>query len=245
MKYYKIIKDKELIGVITSEYFRYCNPINGFLFNSNETEGQFVEYKSELYRDYWMSELPEKEFSYIQAVILEINIAEYQLLSELKEKNEILPAVEEPEEIIEPAPIVDEYAEITLEQAKAQLLLFINKYCQKVIEQGFDITLSDNVVHHFSLTTQDQLNLITLSSLADSQEYIPYHADGELCKFYSAAEIKQIIAMATQFKMYHTTYYNALKAYINSITNLEELSNIEYGMELPEEYQSDVLKAIM
>jgi hypothetical protein len=42
--------------------------------------------------------------------------------------------------------------------------------------------------------------------------------------------------MATQFKMYHTTYYNALKAYINSITNLEELSNIEYGMELPEEY---------
>jgi len=116
--------------------------------------------------------------------------------------------------------------------------------CRHIIEAGFDIELSDREVHHFSLDTQDQLNLITLSALAETQELIPYHADGEICKFYSAAEIKTIVAGATQFKMYHTTYYNALKAYINSLETIEEIAAVTYGMELPEEFQSDVLKAI-
>jgi len=56
--------------------------------------------------------------------------------------------------------------------------------------------------------------------------------------------MNEIVATATAFKIYHTTYYNALKGYINALDNLEDIAAVEYGMEIPEEYQSDVLKAL-
>jgi len=111
----------------------------------------------------------------------------------------------------------------------------MSRACNKTIENGFDIEI-EGEVHHFSLDTQDQLNLITLSALTDTEEIIPYHADGEICKFYTAAEMKQIIAAATRFKIYQTTYYNALKAYINSLETIEEIGAITYGIEIPEEF---------
>jgi len=53
-----------------------------------------------------------------------------------------------------------------------------------------------------------------------------------------------IISEATKWKTYHTTYYNALKNYVNSLDDPYVIANITYGIELPEEYQSDVLKAL-
>ena len=116
--------------------------------------------------------------------------------------------------------------------------------CNKTIENGFDVELQEEI-HHFSLTVQDQLNLITLSTMAaQGIEQIPYHADGELCKFYTPAEINAIVNQATIWKTYHTTYFNALKAYINSLQTIEEIGAITYGIELPEEFKTDVLRAL-
>jgi len=44
-------------------------------------------------------------------------------------------------------------------------------------------------IKHFSLTTQDQLNLMNLGTMARTQNLIPYHADGEECEFYTSEEI--------------------------------------------------------
>ena len=116
----------------------------------------------------------------------------------------------------------------------------------KVITNGFDVVLSDGNSYHFSLTTQDQLNLITLSSMvANGEEQIPYHADGELCRFYSAEDINIIITTATQFKTYQISYFNALKAYIESLDDMNEIGAITYGVDIPVEYQSDVLKVLL
>ena len=112
-----------------------------------------------------------------------------------------------------------------------------------MIESGFDLDLRGET-HHFSLTTQDQLNLMNLSTMIQTQDLIPYHADGEETLFYSAEEIKEIIAAANQFKIYQTTYYNALKTYINALETIEEISAIEYGITIPEEYKSDVLRML-
>jgi len=121
----------------------------------------------------------------------------------------------------------------------------MSRTCNQVIEAGFDLQLSDGNIHHFSLTTQDQINLISLGSMAaNGMESIPYHADGEICRFYTAEEITTILAQATAFKIYHTTYYNALKNYINSLDSIEDIAAITYGVELPEEYQSEVLKSL-
>jgi len=115
--------------------------------------------------------------------------------------------------------------------------------CRHTIETGFDLELR-NQNHHFSLVTQDQLNLISLSAMAQTQSLIPYHADGEACIFYTAEEINEIVETATAFKIYHTTYYNALKGYINTLETIETIAAIEYGTPIPEEYKSDVLRAL-
>ena len=80
--------------------------------------------------------------------------------------------------------------------------------------------------------------------MTQTQSLIPYHADGQECVFYSAEEINEIVDTANAFKIYHTTYYNALKIYINALETIEEISAIEYGVEIPEEYQTDVLKVL-
>jgi len=115
--------------------------------------------------------------------------------------------------------------------------------CRNTIEHGFDLELRGEV-HHFSLDTQDQLNLISLSAMAQTQQLIPYHADGEACIFYTNEEMNEIVETATAFKIYHTTYYNALKAYINSLETIEAIATIYYGIEIPEEFKSDVLRAL-
>ena len=115
--------------------------------------------------------------------------------------------------------------------------------CRRTIESGFDLDLRGET-HHFSLNTQDQLNIMNLSIIAQTQSLIPYHADGEDCIFYTDQEIEAIAETASAFKIYHTTYYNALKSYINSLETIEEISAIEYGVEIPEEYKTDVLKVL-
>ena len=53
-----------------------------------------------------------------------------------------------------------------------------------------------------------------------------------------------IITAATKLKTYHTTYYNALKNYVKSLKDIHQVAAITYGIELPEEYKSDVLKTL-
>lgn len=44
---------------------------------------------------------------------------------------------------------------------------------------------------------------------------------------------------------YHTTYCNAINMWIMGVTSKDELSQIVYGTSVPEEYQSEVLKAYL
>ena len=80
--------------------------------------------------------------------------------------------------------------------------------------------------------------------IAQTQSLIPYHADGQETTFYTSDEINEIIQTATDLKIYNTTYFNALKGYINSLETIEEIGAITYGTPIPEEYKSDVLKVL-
>ena len=73
---------------------------------------------------------------------------------------------------------------------------------------------------------------------------IPYHADGELCKYYSVEDILSIVSAAKEHIAYHTTYYNSLKAYILSLKSINTVSAVTYGCEIPAKYQSEVLASL-
>lgn len=240
MKYFKIFRENEFIGIARSDSFLTYQEQNNLLVITNEEIGQFVEYQGKLYRDTWMRPLPSRAYPYILALVYNITEEEYNILAESIEKEEEI-IIETPSIFVMPE--ITNTPNISVDFVREAKLKEMSSICRTTIENGFDLELRGET-HHFSLDTQDQLNLISLSAMAQTQEYIPYHADGESCIFYTAEEINAIIAAATQFKIYHTTYYNALKTYINSLETIEEIAAIEYGVEIPEEYKSDVLKTL-
>ena len=243
MKYYKLISGQTFVGIANSSNFLAQNPISKWLLAADEVTGQYVSCNNQLYRDYWMCALNEdSQIPFTNVDIIEINKEEYDIYSEAIEKNE---------EIIVPDTTYTDVNTVVEEEVDSPSVEFVRSSklnemsyaCRTTIEAGFDLELRGEI-HHFSLDTQDQLNLISLSAMAQTQSLIPYHADGEACIFYTNEEIEQIVETATAFKIYHTTYYNALKGYINALNSIEDISAVEYGIEIPEEYQSDVLKAI-
>lgn len=244
MKYYKLVLRQTFIGVANSSNFLAQNPISHWLLTANEITGQYVQCNNQLYRDYWMTDIDADhapEFTYV--TISEIPEEEYLIYQDAIEKNEeiVVPEIHY-SNMDSTIPIIEDEIP-TIEFLKESKINEMSFNCRMTIESGFDLELRGKN-HHFSLDTQDQLNLISLSAMAQTQSLIPYHADGEECIFYTNEEINAIVETATAFKIYHTTYYNALKTYINALETIEEISAIEYGTPIPEEYKSDVLKAL-
>lgn len=245
MNYYKLISGTNIVGIGSSLDMRRFQTKHRILLFCNEEKVQYIQYKDILYHDNWMLPITTDTIEYETAEVIKIDESEYNTLkAALETEDEI---VIEPETPVEEVPeYVDPNTEVTVDYVKSVKIAEMSNTCNKVITNGFDVVLSDGNSYHFSLTTQDQLNLITLSSMvANGEEQIPYHADGELCRFYSAEDINIIITTATQFKTYQISYFNALKAYIESLDDMNEIGAITYGVDIPAEYQSDVLKVLL
>lgn len=244
MKYYKLILNNNIIGVVNSDNFIKFSPVIQDFLISNEAEGEYISLYGKFYRDTWMKPIVFT-INFIAALVLEIDVEEYENLKHGLETEEQMPYTRDETEEVAPRADINPHDTITLEFIRTSKINEMSRTCNQVIEAGFDLELSGET-HHFSLTTQDQLNLISLQGmLGQGALQVPYHADGETCRFYSAEEMDAIISAATGFKIYHTTYYNALKNYINSLDNIQDIAAITYGIELPEEYQSDVLKTLV
>lgn len=239
MKYYKIILDSNIIGVSTSDNCLRFQTKHEMLEHVGDEQAEYIECMSQLYHGQWMQPVKTDKYNYIIADVVSIGEQEYNILVPAVETAPV-PVEEEEEEIVIP---VDVSPDITLEYVRASKINEMSTVCHNTIENGFDLELRDEV-HHFSLDTQDQLNLISLNAMAQTQSLIPYHADGEMCIFFTNEEINEIVDTANAFKIYHTTYYNALKGYINALETIEDIAAIHYGDPIPEEYKSDVLKVL-
>lgn len=134
----------------------------------------------------------------------------------------------------------------TIEEQKSALIARMSDECNAIIINGFDMILDDNEQHHFSLKTEDQLKIQALGLKAKSGETVlPYHADGEPCRFFSVQEILNLNTQMESIIEYQTTYFNSLRDYINSMETSDDLQSVEYGMPIPVEYQSKVLKVLL
>ena len=147
----------------------------------------------------------------------------------------------DPEPIIPPEPY-----EPTIAELQASKKQEISQACEQAIYSGVSVTLADGSTEHFSLTEHDQLNLFGKQvQLAAGAEQLEYHSDGQPCKYYSAADMQLIVKKAMWHVSYHTTYCNALNMWISGVQTAEELQQIFYGADVPEQYQSEVLKAYL
>lgn len=132
----------------------------------------------------------------------------------------------------------------TLEEIKAAKKQEIGQACETAIYFGVDVTLTDGSTEHFSLTEHDQLNLFGKQvQLAAGTDQLEYHSDGQACRYYSAKDMQLITSAAMAYVSYHTTYCNAVNMWIAGCETADEIQQIYYGADVPEQYQSDVLKA--
>ncbi len=122
----------------------------------------------------------------------------------------------------------------------------VSAACEQIIYGGVSVTLADGSTEHFSLTEHDQINLFgKQAQLAAGAERLEYHADGQSCRYYSAADMQAIIQAAMFHVSYHTTYCNALNMWIAGCQMAEEIQEIFYGADVPAEYRSEVLDAYL
>ena len=133
-----------------------------------------------------------------------------------------------------------------LASAQAAKRAEVSADCEAIIYKGISVTLADGSTEHFSLTEHDQIDLFgKQAQLVAGADRLEYHADGQPCRYYSAADMQAIIQAATWHVSYHTTYCNALNMWIAGCQTAEEVQGIFYGADVPEQYRSEVLDAYL
>lgn len=119
-----------------------------------------------------------------------------------------------------------------LSQAKQRKINEISLTSQSMIINGVEFNGK-----RYRLNTTDQINMSALSAMAQIGNKVPYHADGEICRVFEPEEMIQLAQTATNWIVYHTTYFNLLKHQILEYDNLEDVEKVYYGTKLKDEYQ--------
>lgn len=116
------------------------------------------------------------------------------------------------------------YVGTDLEVAIAKKIDEVSMICNMAIEAGVDYN-----DEHYSLTAQDQTNILCWGNRAEKGMYVPYHADGQHCRPYSPDEFAGVLNAAIGHIAHHTTYCNLLMRWIETLTDITEIESVVYG----------------
>ena len=206
MKYFKIIKDSEFIGIGTTRDMRKFQKKHNVILMCDENEAQYIQCGEILYHAPWMEPV---DGDFVTADIIRIEENEYNCLMDAIESNEEIKLVEEP--VIEYEPIVDEIEELTIDYIRSAKLAELKYECNQAITEGFDMELSDGETCHFTLSMDDQINLLTQA--------------------YFDENMQAVIVVMNNFKVKHMAYLKELEEYVNSLNSIEEISKVAYRKE--------------
>ena len=122
-------------------------------------------------------------------------------------------------------------------QAKSEKCAELSNLCESAINAGTFVKLPDGTEKDFSYSTADQANVseMFLACMMGAESY-PYHANGEGCMTYTAAEIISIYGTLSMYKTSQITYQNQLKQYVNSLGTVDDVNAVQYGQELSGDY---------
>lgn len=235
--YYKVIGDGTVLDVLKQPQYVTYQERNKLivLCQRNGARGVLSTDGSTVWHVVGWKEIPLPDVISVQLV--EIDEEEYEILKSAISSGET-PSQDDNQSIVEPS-------EVTLEYVKEKKIAKMKSACEETITNGVDVVLSDGQTHHFDLTIEDQINLITLKEMIISgATEIPYHESGCLCKMYSPEDIAILLETASAHKTYQVTYFNSLKGYIQSLKEIDAVNNVYYGMPIPEDHWSEVLVAI-
>ena len=140
----------------------------------------------------------------------------------------------EPEKVLTEEEIAEQ-KKLVLKFTKNNKIFEMSNACEAVIENGVEVNGK-----HYSYTVQDQSNMLNAMNLAkETGMEVPYHADGESCGLYNYDAIFAIYIQETMNLTTNQTYFNQLKLYILSISDVDktdDIAAIKYGDKLTGEY---------
>lgn len=123
-----------------------------------------------------------------------------------------------------------------ISQKKAEL----SAECEKTIVAGVDVGDA-----HYSLTIEDQANILAWMAVAQTGKAVPYHQDGQPCRIYTAEEFMEVANAAVAFKTAQTTYCNLLMRQVEAMTDVNEVKAVKYGVTQLEGEYAEQYKIIM
>ena len=136
--------------------------------------------------------------------------------------------------------------ETALAQAKQAKISALSGICKNKIVSGFTIELSDGELYNFKLTAEDQLNLMLIENqLATGEANYIYHATNQPCKIYGRDDMLKIVKAFRKHVLYHTTYFNAAKQYVNALAGIDQVNIFSYGTDVSDTVSDTVLKQIL
>jgi hypothetical protein len=224
---YKIVQNDKVIDVVSYPYFVKFTPAGHIVVtDASSAEGIVGSDEKTIYS---FRPVNIKRVSGVVSIIKLETLEEFNRLKDLLNSNQEISA--------------DESA---LAEAKKDTISRLSSICKNLITAGFSIKLSDGCEHHFKLTTEDQLNLMMIENQINAGvETFIYHATEEPCKFFSRDDMIRIIKASNRFTLYHTTYFNAAKQYIKTLTSIDEVRRFAYGMDVSSIIDDVVLKQIL
>ena len=173
------------------------------------------------------------------------NDTEYDFIEAKRENGQIVGTLTDGSEVIlgGDIPGIDELFlnNRPLDEIRTDKLAELSSSCNAAITAGMGVETTQGT-EHFSLQETDQINLTTaLSAVQSGAAGYPYHADGQLCRLFTAAEIQAIAAASVKHKLYHTTLCNHLLTWARRAETKEELSGITYAADgMPEDLAANM-----
>ena len=220
----KIINNNKVIDVVRHpNYVRFQKFGKVSITDKSSAQGIVGSDGHTLYSLFYIPEL-----NYEIVTTKEIDLNEFKRLRALLDANQVISTNE------------------ALEEAKEIKIRSLSVACKNKITKGFSLLLSDNKEHHFKLTIEDQLNLMSLENQLNSeQNTFVYHSTNNPCRVFSREDIKKLVKTFRFFTIYHTTYFNAAKHYIKSLTDIEKIKSFSYGLDVSSCVTDAVVKQIL
>lgn len=133
----------------------------------------------------------------------------------------------------------------TLEELRVDKEAEISDACNAAIVAGMDVETAQGT-EHFSLQETDQINLTTAyNAIISGAANYPYHADGQLCRMFTAEEITAISTASISHKLYHTTLCNHLLTWVRRAETAEEVGSITYSADnLPDDLAANMAQVL-
>lgn len=144
-----------------------------------------------------------------------------------------------------PQPPLPPSEEEQRESLRTETLTATSNACQQTIYAGTEVLFGSGVQEHFSLQPADQTNIDGIfNAVVLGAAAYPYHADGKSCRMYAAKDIVTLYVAKQSFITRQTTYYNALRQWIEREESIEVLRGIRYGVDLPEDLAAQMQKIL-